>query len=244
MITFRPKLTGLLCACAFIGLSPSLNALTLNERKGIEASIAKNYPTRIAVKDDRILNVFGSSGEYILETDEAQGQIFIKPNKGTKSVYLTFTTEKGHTQDLHLTPKDKSPEPLILEEEKEGMRKKQKISNHAPLLRHEVEDLLKACQENRIPMNYRETPLELNTMNQGGSPYLLVREVQNETFRGLTFEISNKESIPLILADPGVNLKGMADSLKVPPQDIVAITQSKSVLNPHEKGHLYVIARK
>src|SRR5262249_46815467 len=89
---------------------------TLDSSKTIEVSVAKEGLTRITVKDDRILNAFGMVGQYVLEADEDQGQIFIRPvdaafqpfgtgNAKLGPLYLTITTEKGHTQDLRLLPK-------------------------------------------------------------------------------------------------------------------------------------------
>ena len=51
----------------------------LDELKIIEVPISQQDLTRITVKEDRILNVFGVTGEYVLEADEDQGQIFIRP---------------------------------------------------------------------------------------------------------------------------------------------------------------------
>jgi hypothetical protein len=87
----------------------------LDNLKVIEVFIAREGLTRITVKDDRILNVFGVTGEYVLEADEDQGQIFIQPADlgATKPLSLTITTEGGHTQDLRLLLKDQAPEALI-----------------------------------------------------------------------------------------------------------------------------------
>jgi len=54
---------------------------TLDESRVIEVPISKEDLTRITVQEDRIRNVFGVTGEYVLETDEDQGQVFIRlPN--------------------------------------------------------------------------------------------------------------------------------------------------------------------
>ena len=90
----------------------------LDEMKVIEMPISQQGLTRIKVQDDRILHVFGNAGEYVLEIDENQGQIFIRPTplEGTplKPISLTLTTESGHTQDLRLVLKNQAPEALIL----------------------------------------------------------------------------------------------------------------------------------
>src|SRR3990167_965830 len=85
---------------------------TLDESRVIEVPISKEDLTRITVQEDRIRNVFGVTGEYVLETDEDQGQIFIRPTDLEKPFSLTLTTEKGRTQDLRLIPKDQAPEAL------------------------------------------------------------------------------------------------------------------------------------
>ena len=91
----------------------------LDEMRVIEVPISQEGLTRIKVQEDRILHVFGNAGEYVLETDENQGQIFIRPKaseEGTsiKPISLTLTTEAGHTQDLRLIPKHQAPEAIIL----------------------------------------------------------------------------------------------------------------------------------
>src|SRR3990167_8914507 len=87
--------------------------------------------------------VFEVTGEYVLETDEDQGQVFIRlPNfseTSLKPISLTLTTEKGRTQDLRLIPKDQAAEALILkplEENQKGTLKEKSVS------RDEVENLL------------------------------------------------------------------------------------------------------
>src|SRR3990167_7156559 len=86
---------------------------TLDESRVIEVPISKEDLTRITVQEDRIRNVFGVTGEYVLETDEDQGQIFIRPTDLEKPFSLTLTTEKGRTQDLRLIPKDQATEALL-----------------------------------------------------------------------------------------------------------------------------------
>jgi hypothetical protein len=44
----------------------------LNDLKVIEVPISQSGLTRITVKGDRISNVFGVAGEYVMEPDEDQ----------------------------------------------------------------------------------------------------------------------------------------------------------------------------
>lgn len=168
----------------------------LDELKVIEVPISKQDLTRITVKEDRILNVFGVTGEYVLEADEDQGQIFIRPAglNSNKPIHLTLTTEGGHTQDLRLIPQDKKPEALILKAE-DNIKKERpwahgsQLSHSSPpmkegitnithddiprdditrddLTREGVEDLIDACREGRIPLGYKLAPIPLETGNK------------------------------------------------------------------------------
>lgn len=225
----------------------------LNDLHVIEAEISRQGLTRITVKQDRILNVFGITGEYVLEADEDQGQIFIRPmGPGSLNpISLTLTTEKGHTQDLQLTPKDKAPEALILqavEDSEEHLTKK--ITQDFPS-RDAIEELIKACQEDRIPVGYKPMPLDIKPQ-QG--PHRLIREIRGSSLkgdplrgvplrglplkgvplRGLTYEVKNSDTIPWILAE-----SGFAAELET---QVIAILMPKKLLKPGESAYVYVVA--
>jgi hypothetical protein len=230
-----------------------------DEMKVLEVSIAQDALTRIKIQDDRILHVFGNAGEYVLETDDYQGQIFIRPTPSlealpSKAISLTLTTEAGYTQDLRLIPKNQAPEALILkintdlkqELEKSPLSGNQLSGNsfneaslseakHAstPLFREEVEELIHACRENRIPLGYKEVPLPLEVLQK---PHLLVREIQGQKLRGLTYRIQNNTKEPLVLSEAE-----LAKALNL--NTLVALLISKKTLTPGEGADFYVVAR-
>jgi hypothetical protein len=61
----------------------------------------------------------------------------------------------------------------------------------APLFREDIEALIQACREGHIPLGYKEMPISLTTLHE---PYSLIRELQGEGLRGLTFRIQNEDS--------------------------------------------------
>jgi type-F conjugative transfer system secretin TraK len=238
----------LVCAFTLFILSTTAHAAIvrpLDEMKVIETHISQDGLTRIKVQDDRILHVFGSAGEYILEVDENQGQIFIRPtlldeigSKASKPISLTLTTEEGHTQDLRLIPKDQASEALILKADntiKQEIEKEKRAS--APLFHEEVEALIQALSSERIPLGYKEVPISLTNFHE---PYFLVRELQGETLRGLTYRIQNKTSDRVVLSESelDINLRQGFGGHKV-----IAILISKKTLNPGEETDVYVVAR-
>lgn len=92
------------------------NILTLNEERRLEAKISADFMNRIAVMNDRIVNVFGDEGTFVAQTDDATGQVFIKPTAENmvQPLSITLITENGITQDLTLTPKKSNATTLIL----------------------------------------------------------------------------------------------------------------------------------
>lgn len=215
----------------------------LDEMKVLEISIAQDALTRIKVQDDRILQVFGNAGEYVLETDDYQGQIFIRPMPSleavsSKTISLTLTTESGYTQDLRFLPKNQAPETLILKINTDLNQEfeKNKLAL-APLFREEVEGLILALKEERIPLGYKEMPINLITLNE---PYQRMREIQGHKLCGLTYRIQNNTKETLVLSEAEL---AKELNLNTPLNALVALLISKKTLTPGEGADLYVVAR-
>lgn len=223
----------------------------LNDLQVIEVPISQTGLTRITVKGDRINNVFGVAGEYVMEADESQGQVFIRPMESVLgSISITVTTEGGHTQDLRLLPQNTPPEALILNvEENKNSRDAQGISaatrtipSTDSISRNDIEDLLYACAEGRIPVGYLSVPLKLPS---GDDPYLLIGEISNKRLRCLTYEVKNSESIPLILGTD-VRTQTLEESSfaeRFTNLTVLAILMPKKLLKPGESTHVFIAAK-
>nr|MBA3814758.1 type-F conjugative transfer system secretin TraK [Alphaproteobacteria bacterium] len=102
LISFFCTLNSGLCfltaaLCVLPSGSQAAQIHPLNDLKVIEVPISQTGLTRITVKGDRIADVFGMSGEYVMEADEVQGQVFIRPlEPALNPISLTVTTEGGH----------------------------------------------------------------------------------------------------------------------------------------------------
>lgn len=209
----------------------------LDEMKVIEVPVSQDGLTRIKVQEDRILHVFGNVGEYVLETDENQGQVFIRPLEvNSRPISLTLTTEAGHTQDLRLMPKNQAPEAIILKSDNALKQEiaREKLSS-APIFREEAEGLIQALQEGRIPLGYKEMPINLTVFNEF---YQRVREVQGEKLKGFTYRLQNKTQKPQVLSESEV-----AKSLPFPAHKVVAVLIPQKTLNPKEGTEIYVVVR-
>jgi|GEM_PF-786978 len=91
--------------------------IKMTPNKRIEASICADSMNRIAVSNDRIMQIFGDEGAFESQNDEATGQVFLKPTaeNGSKSLSLTLITEQGITQDLILKPISETAKTLVLQ---------------------------------------------------------------------------------------------------------------------------------
>ena len=206
----------------------------LDELNVLEVGLSKQGLTRITVKEDRILHVFGNTGDYVLEADEDQGQIFIRPLVETP-VHVTVTTEAGHTQDFRFLPQDKTPEALILKEEENINHelKRQKLAQE-PLTQDEVRDLVEGCQRGKIPLGYSSVSLPISLVPH--SP-LLTGEIRGEKLRCLTYEVHNKTNEPLTLSEPT-----FIKTLPLKESEIIAISMPHKTLTPGERRPVYVVA--
>lgn len=80
----------------------ALQKISIADDQTKNVTISAYELSRIFVKGDRIQNVRGLEGAYILTKDAAQGQIYIKPTPPyqSKPFNLFITTEQGHNYNL------------------------------------------------------------------------------------------------------------------------------------------------
>lgn len=86
----------------------------LDENKRLEIGVSASEQNRIKIVGDRIAEVVGMNGEYLLESEERQGQIFIKPQSGAQDLSFTIISEGGLSQDIKIKPKEGMPGQIII----------------------------------------------------------------------------------------------------------------------------------
>ncbi len=118
---FNKKTQAALMVCLLSGtVMAHTQVLTFAENQRLEARIGLEVMNRLAVANDRILNIFGDEGTFVTQSDEQSGQVFIKvsPENGDKPLALTLITENGITQDLKLIPTQTEASTVILKSAK------------------------------------------------------------------------------------------------------------------------------
>ena len=94
----------------------ALQTITIADNQTKNITISAHELSRIFVKDDRIQNVRGLEGAYILTKDTLQGQVYIKPTPPyqTKPFNLFITTEKARNFNLFVSAKGISGQDIEL----------------------------------------------------------------------------------------------------------------------------------
>jgi type-F conjugative transfer system secretin TraK len=211
--------------------------LLMNESERLEAEVSLSVMNRIAVTNDRIVNVFGDEGLFVTQTDEETGQIFIKPtaDNGLKPLSISLTTENGLTQDLQLNPVEGNATTLIL-------KSPQKINQQSPqeLLLPGFSEIHAESQINQWISVMKQAVLGLlpeSTLNVSKAPRHL---------EGLQVKLEKSYQSGQFLVQVW-SLKNLSDFSQellersfYKPGDL-SISLEKRVLAPTDTGFLYIL---
>ena len=173
--------------------------LIMVENKRLEASICPDSMNRLAVANDRIVQVFGDEGAFESQSEENTGQVFIKPTaeNSIKPLSLTLITEQGKTQDLSLKPTAKTAATLILKTSDKSQKTTMADGNGAAdgtksygsslgteknlPVQEQMLNILKQVVSGKIPLKESRPPARPNPEGYSLTPY--------QSFQGGGYEI-------------------------------------------------------
>lgn len=115
---------------------------------------------RIEIRDDRIHQVFGNKGTFMVEQDLEKGHLYLKPTNPSRPISLTIVSEKGALQDLLLIPVDSPGETLILKKQEDNPHNSDQEGGRA-------QSLLEALSEGSIPEGEDGGPERLGQKQRG-----------------------------------------------------------------------------
>jgi TraK protein len=169
--------------------------IALKEGGIVPVPISRQELTRLWVRDDRIKQLFGLIPDLVLETDEENGQIFVKPLTGS-AMYLTFVTEGGITQAVKLLPRTQEPEAVVFVQPLRGIKNATVPGDRLGFLVKAVVALRKAVHPmplNRPPCSTDRKP-RLKCLR-----YQLVYQRDEGRYRNSVYELHHRGDRPLIL---------------------------------------------
>lgn len=224
--------------------------LMMVENKRLEASICPDSMNRLAVANDRIVQVFGDEGAFESQSEENTGQVFIKPTaeNSIKPLSLTLITEQGKTQDLSLKPTAKSAATLILKTSDKAQKTsvadgngttdgKSHGTSFGPSLsteknlpvQEQMLTLLKQAVGGTLPVKESVPPARPSPEGYSLSPY---QSFQGGGYEVQAFHLENTTLTPIDLQEKTFYRPGD-----------LAISIQARVLASHGKTLLYVVRR-
>ena len=221
--------------------------LFMVENKRLEASICPDSMNRLAVANDRIVEVFGDEGAFESQSEENTGQVFIKPTaeNSIKPLSLTLITEQGKTQDLSLKPTAKTAATLIMKpsvkshkhHSTDSLNSTERSNVHAPSLhleknlpvQEQMLNILKQAVGGSLSLKEDTAPTRSNPEGYSLSPY---QSFQSGEYVIHAFHLENTTSTAIDLQEKTFYQPGD-----------LAISIQKRVLASHAKTVLYVVRR-
>lgn len=205
----------------------SLQSLTAIDNATVHGLISASEYNRIYVQGDRILRFTSSHGQYALEEDAGNGQIFIKPYPDTKRIMGFITTENQHYYPIDLKSITGTMQTLVLLPPVAASDKAahwERSTSYESALLH----LMQAMAEGRVPEGYMVLATSSDVANLNA--FVRLRQIKAYTgdkFLGLVFALHNKsnqaiELLPSDLYKQGVLAVSLASNKIAPLSDTLA----------------------
>ena len=213
--------------------------------------LSRKEVTRIAFELGRVRKVTGSAGEFLLEKDDDQGQIFVRPTDpgSTKPINLFLTSDRG-TVALLLQPVDTPSESIVIRQApdaREPRGSREARQSHGPRGPGEhstvptrleasgrhvrtIKNLLLALAQDALPedMDAREVARDITLWP--GTRLTLQRILLGAGVVGEKYLLTNVGDTALELAEHALFKPG-----------VMAVSVERANLNPGDATNLFVI---
>lgn len=206
----------------------AVQSFNLVDHQRTEIMVSNRQMNRIAVKGDRIQQVFGADEHFHIETDDHGGQIFLRflSNMILEPVSLTIVTESGLTQDLTLMPDDMDAQTVLfkagigkVESEETGISREDKIA--ALVMAMAAGDRLEGFDIKTI------SPREDDESNPA---FKAIKAYEGESFKGIVYCLQNDSETVLKVTEQDLAMSGD-----------LALSLSSTTIEPGASAQLYVV---
>jgi type-F conjugative transfer system secretin TraK len=225
----KKKLLGL--GLLALGNTQALAVQNFNlvDHQRTEIQVSNRQMNRIAVKGDRIQQIFGADEHFHIETDEHGGQIFLKflSDQMLEPVSLTIVTEEGLTQDLTLMPDDMDAQTVLF---KPGISVDEGDENRLETREDKIAALITAMAAGDLLEGYDIKPVAPGEESETTSAFKAIKTYEGESFKGIVYCLQNDGETVLNLAEQDV----------AQPRDL-ALSLSTTTLAPGLSAQLYVV---
>jgi len=215
----------ILSLCLWSSSCLALQTYPLIDQQRTDVIISRDSHTRIAVHDDRIQQIFGAEGLFEIQSDDEQGQIFLRPiHSGfDKPISITIITENGLTQDIKLTGKKIESQSILF---KPTLAKVEKSVPQA----HKTEDLVQFMEYMKNARDGVEVKIDRPFPDK--LKVISHQLIEHAKFSGHVYEVVNVSKKPLFLSEPKLSEK----------RDLALSIGSKKLF-PKQSTKIYIIRR-
>lgn len=209
----------------------ALQTYPMADQQKTDVIFSKESFTRISVENDRIQQVFGADGLIEIQSDDEQGQLFLKPSPAFpgKPVSITIVTEGGITQDIRLLPRGVDAQSVLF--------KPEEIKEDKPIpVQSETDDLVRLMDgmvHGHFLPEFDKKPLsDCHRREIKGLEVQGVSVFEGEDLRGEIYTVKNVSDLPMTLTEETVSES----------QDKALLLVHKQ-LSPKQQTRLYVIRK-
>lgn len=201
----------------------------LVDHQRTEIQVSNRQMNRIAVKGDRIQQIFGADEHFHIETDDHGGQIFLKflSDQMLEPVSLTIVTEEGLTQDLTLMPDDMDAQTVLF---KPGVSVDEGDENRLETREDKIAALITAMAAGDLLEGYDIKPVTPGEESETTSAFKAIKAYEGESFKGIIYCLQNDGETVLNVTEQDVAQSGD-----------LAVSISSPAVAPGQSAHLYVV---
>jgi type-F conjugative transfer system secretin TraK len=187
----------------FLGfMALSANAyqrIPVQEGTPIGAHISSNALNRIAVENDRIISIKGTSGQFEMDKDPELGQIFLKPTpEQEEPIHVFVTTEKGRTYSLSLTSTSINAENIVLAPAEESIAAMwEKSGSYESALK----DIIKAMHTQTALEGFATENAKIKLPKIRGAEVSHIQSYSGSKLFGEILEVTNRHDEELFLTE-------------------------------------------
>jgi conjugal transfer pilus assembly protein TraK len=208
----------------------AVQSYNLVDHQRTQVQLSNRQMNRIAVKGDRIQQVFGADEHFHMETDDHGGQIFLKflSNQMLEPVSLTIVTEAGLTQDLTLMPDDMDAQTVLF---KPGLGMDEDEKNEIGVSREDkIVALITAMATGDRLEGYDIKAVGERKENESEPAFKAIKTYEGESFKGVVYCLQNAGETVLNVTEQDVAQAGD-----------LAVSFSSTTVSPGESTQLYVV---
>jgi len=229
----RLALSSLLTLLLLSNPARAIQVLDASDDKPLIANISQREMSRIAIDKGRVRKLPFAEGELIVEKDEENGQVFVRPaiEGTTKSINVFVIDDRGRTYVLLLQPSDIPAENIIIRDRATKSEKSsiEKSGSYQRVIKNMVLAMATDASPNGVEV--REMRQEIPLWQE--AKLLLQRIYIGRSVIGEKFILANVSEKPMVIAEPELSRRG-----------VISVSVENMNLAPGESTNVFVVREK